>query len=318
MQAEAMLITTGTDVAQETRAFNDDLAERLKKIPSHHEVDDPPAIRAARARGEGPFPAPVRLPEGQERVVTGRGGRIPLRVFVPPTVRGALLHIHGGGWTLGSAAAQDPMLWWTAQAAELAVLSVDYRLAPENPYPAAPDDCEDVARWLIVNARSEFGTDRLVLSGESAGAHLAAVTLLRLGDQRTAFRGVHFNYGIFDLSMSPSQRLWGDLDLVLSTPIIRWFIDQFLPDTGVEERRAPDISPLYADLKGMPPARFAVGTRDLLLDDSLFMADRWRAAGGEASLEVIAEAAHGYLGLPITVAERELARQAEFLTAAIA
>jgi acetyl esterase/lipase len=311
-----MLITTGADVVEETRAFNQTLAETLAALPAHHEVNDPVASRVARARGEGAFPAPVRLDVGQDRTIPGRAGQIPLRVFTPPVVRGVHLHIHGGGWTFGSASDQDGLLWRLAQAAEVAVVSVDYRLAPENPYPAAPDDCEDAARWLVENARSQFGTDRLTIGGESAGAHLSAVTLLRLGGQ--GFRAAQLTFGVFDLSMTPSQLLWGELNLSLSTPIMAWFYDQFLPDTDDVARRAPDVSPLYADLSGLPPARFVVGTRDPLLDDTLFMEARWRAAGNETSLEVVAEAAHGFVSFPLTVAERELAAQAEYLAKAVA
>jgi acetyl esterase len=312
-----MLITTGTDLAEQTTAFNEKLSATLTALPQIHEVDDPPASRAARARGEGAFPAPVRLPQGQDRLVPGRGGDIPVRVFTPPTVRGIYLHIHGGGWTLGSAGDQDPLLWRLAQAAEVAVVSVDYRLAPEHPYPAGPDDCEDAARWLVANATREFGTDRLTIGGESAGANLAVVTLLRLGDQAAAFRGAQLTFGAYDLSMTPSQRLWGDRNLVLSTPIMHWFSAQYLPGTSPEQRRDSDISPLYADLTGMPPARFVVGTQDPLLDDTLFMADRWQAAGAQASLEVIAEAAHGFLQFPLEIAEREVNREVEFLAGAV-
>jgi acetyl esterase len=317
MQACPMLITTGEDVAEDTRAFNKVLARVLEATPAHYEVDDPPAIRAARARGDGPFPAPVRLKEGQDRTLPGRDGAIPVRVFTPPVVHGVYLHIHGGGWTLGSASAQDPLLWRVAQAASVVVVSVDYRLAPEHPYPAAPNDCEDVARWLISHAAEEFGTDRLVIGGESAGAHLAVVALLRLGEYARAFRAAQLTFGAFDLSMTPSQRQWGDHDLILSTPIIEWFLDQFLPGADLERRRAPDISPLYAELTRMPPARFVVGTQDPLLDDTLFMYDRWRAAGIEASLEVIAEAAHGFLQFPLEVSKRELERQEAFIGSAV-
>ncbi|MDN3356214.1 alpha/beta hydrolase [Actinomadura sp. DC4] len=313
-----MLITTGADVAEQTRAYNQSLSKVLAAMPAHHEVDDPAASRAARARGEGAFPAPVTLPEGQDRTVPGRAGDVPVRVFTPPVVRGVYLHIHGGGWTLGTAAAQDVLLWRLAQAAELAVVSVDYRLAPEHPYPAGPDDCEDAARWLVAGAAREFGTDRLAIGGESAGAHLAVVTLLRLGDQAAAFRAAQLTFGAYDLSMTPSQRQWGELNLSLSTPIMAWFYDQFLPGTSAEERRRPDVSPLYADLSGLPPARFVVGTQDPLLDDTLFMAARWEAAGNGAVLEVVAEAAHGFLQFPLKVAERELAAQEEYLAKAVA
>jgi acetyl esterase len=313
-----MLITTGADVAEQTRAYNQTLSETLAALPAHHELDDPPASRAARERGDGPFPAPVMLDEGEDRMVPGRAGGVPLRVFTPPVVRGVYLHIHGGGWTLGTAGGQDILLWRLARAAEVAVVSVGYRLAPEHPYPAGPDDCEDAARWLLDRAAQEFGTDRLTIGGESAGAHLAVVTLLRLGARAAAFRAVQLTFGAYDLSMTPSQRRWGELNLSLSTPIMAWFYDQFLPGMSAEERRRPDVSPLYADLRGLPPARFVVGTQDPLLDDTLFMAARWEAAGNEAVLEVVAEAAHGFVQFPLKVAERELAAQEEYIAKAVA
>lgn len=308
-----MFATTGADELAETRAFNAELETALAGTPGIHETDDPEAGRAARREGRGVFPAPVLLPEGRDRVVAGVG----VRVFTPPAVEGAFLHIHGGGWTLGTADEQDPLLWDLARKSGVAVVSVGYRLAPEHPYPAGPDDCERVARWLVEHARSEFGTDRLVIGGESAGAHLSAVTLLRLRDRHHitgAFRGAVFTFGCFDLSGTPSERRFGDRNLVLSTPIAEWFLDQFLPGRDAEERRDPEVSPLYADLSGMPPARFVVGTLDPLVDDTLFMAARWQAAGNAAELEVVAEAVHGFTAFPIGVGRTELARQQAFVS----
>ena len=103
----------------------------------------------------------------------------------------------------------------------------------------------------------------------------------------------------------------------MSVPVITWFNDQFVPGRSPEERRDPDISPLYADLSGMPPARFVVGTEDPLLDDSLLMAARWRSAGNPAVLEVVAEAVHGFVAYPIAVAQQELARGIGYIAAAV-
>jgi acetyl esterase len=116
--------------------------------------------------------------------------------------------------------------------------------------------------------------------------------------------------------MTPSQRLSGERSVLLSTADMAWFIDQYLPDRSHEERRLPEISPLYADLTDLPPARFVVGTRDLQLDDTLFMDARWRAAGNQTHLEIVAEASHGFITLPLEIAEQELGRQEEFLAAA--
>jgi acetyl esterase/lipase len=114
--------------------------------------------------------------------------------------------------------------------------------------------------------------------------------------------------------MTPSQRHAEDM-LVIPKGTMAWFYDQFLPGTGPEERRAPGVSPLYADLRGMPPARFSVGTRDPLLDDSLFMAARWSAAGNGTELEVVAEALHGFVAFPQAAGERERAAQAAYIAA---
>ena len=118
--------------------------------------------------------------------------------------------------------------------------------------------------------------------------------------------------------MAPSARLWGDRNLVLSGPIVRFFADNFLPGLDREARRAPTISPLYADLRGMPPALFTVGTLDPLLDDSLFMAARWSAAGARAELRVWPEAVHGFTAFPLALARAANATQEAFLRAAVA
>jgi len=101
----------------------------------------------------------------------------------------------------------------------------------------------------------------------------------------------------------------------LSTPIIRWFTDQFVPE---EKRRDPDVSPLYADLRGLPPALFTVGTMDPLLDDSLFMYGRWVAAGNEADLAVYPGGLHGFDAFPTPLARTANERIEQFLTSRLA
>jgi acetyl esterase/lipase len=300
---------------EETRQFNAGLEQAIAAFPPVYEVD-PEVTRRQRAEGGGIWPAPVKLPEGRDRNVPGRAGQVPVRVFVPDRVEGVFLHIHGGGWVLGTADQQDLRLWSLATEASMAVVSVDYRLAPEHPYPAGPDDCEDVALWLVERAQDEFGSSRLTIGGESAGAHLAVLTLLRLRDRhgiRDRFAAANLVYGVYDMSMTPSVRRWGDRNLVLSTPTMAWFTDLFLPGMSAEERRSPDVSPLYADLSGLPPALFVVGTLDPLLDDTLFMDARWRAAGIESRLLLYQEAVHGFNSFPIRIAQEANEAQMEFL-----
>jgi len=283
-------------IAPETRRFNDDLEARLAAMPSILDVA-PQIVRERRAAGQSIFGPVVRLPDGEDRTIAGPGGPIPLRIFRPATPRGAYLHIHGGGWALGAHDQQDVLLHVIAAQTGLAAVSVGYRLAPENPYPAGPDDCEAAALWLAANAAREFGRDRLVIGGESAGAHLAVVTLLRLRDrhQVTPFRGANLLYGEYDLAMTPSVRRWGTRNLVLSTPIIERFVGWFVPPVL---RADPDVSPLHADLDGLPRALFTIGTLDPLLDDSLFMAARWQAAGNDAELAIYPGGVHAFNAFP--------------------
>ena len=247
----------------------------------------------------------------------GPTGDIPIRVLIPDQVDGVYLHLHGGGWVLGQADQQDEALWETACAANLAVVSVDYRLAPEYPYPAGPDDCEAAALWLTQHARQEFGADRLTIGGESAGGHLAAATILRLRDRHsfTDFRGANLVYGVFDLSLTPSGRTSPDA-LLIPTETMRWFASHFVPDESI--LRDPDVSPLFADLHDLPPALFTIGTADPLLDDSLFMHQRWLAAGNAAELAVYPGGIHGFNRLPMTVAREANDRSHAFLRAVTA
>jgi acetyl esterase len=301
-----------------TLAFNQQVEELLSKAPSVHTLPVE-QTRAARREGRGTFGPIVRIDEGRDIEVAGPAGPITIRTFMPRTVNALFVHLHGGGWVLGGADMQDQALWSLAQAANVAVASIEYRLAPECPFPAGPDDCEAAALWLIRNAKAEFGAERLLIGGESAGAHLAVLTLLRLRD-RHAFNGfaaAALTYGVYDLAGTPSVRRWGDRNLILSGPIMEWFFDRFLCECE-DDRRDPGISPLYADLSGMPRALFTVGTLDPLLDDSLLMHARWLAAGNEAQLAVYPGGIHAFNVFPIPIAQQANERIQAFLASAAA
>lgn len=298
----------------DTARLNTQMIELLTGQPEWW-VTGPETFRAMRRRGEGPFPAPVMSPRARTIAITGKDGhQLPLRVIAPDAPpRGVYLHLHGGGWVLGGADMQDPMLERIADNTGQVVVSPEYRLAPEHPYPAGPDDCESAAAWLVANAKSEFGTDALTVGGESAGGHLTAVTILRMRDRHgyTGWRGANIVYGAFDLSLTPSQRQFGDTRLVLRTIDMQQFYNAFLPT--ITERRDPDISPLYANLKGLCPALFSVGTKDALLDDTLFMHARWVAAGNPAELAIYPGGAHGFTLFPNELSKKATARMDAFL-----
>ncbi len=297
-------------ISAETLATNAEIVRRLNAEPAGLTI---PEIRARRIAGIGAFPAAPKSPRAEAITIAGPSGPMEFRIIAAKNPRGLYFHIHGGGWSIGAPDQNDPLLERIADVAGLTCVSVKYRLAPENPYPAGPDDCEAAALWMVREGTKRFGLTKLAIGGESAGGHLSAVTLLRLRDrhQLSPFSVALLNYGCFDLGMTPSARNWGEEKLVLNTPAIVAFRKSFLP-AGTDMSH-PDVSPLYADLRGMPAAIFSVGTRDALVDDSLFMAPRWLGAGNAAELAIHPGACHGFLSLPNRQRDDAVARMAAFV-----
>jgi acetyl esterase len=255
------------------------------------------ALEEARARRSRSATSLRPLPVEALAEVAGR--RVPVRIFAPEsgTARGVYLDLHGGGFYMGLAARGDAHNRRLANALSVAVVSVDYRLAPEHPWPAAPEDCETAALWLIEEADARFGTTRLAIGGVSAGATLAMTTLLRLRARgvASAFAGAALQFGTYDMSgQTPAGRLLDD----------EFFIQAYAGD--VADRTDPDISPVYGDLRGLPPALLVVGNLDILLEDNLVMAARLSAAGAEVDVRVYPESPHGFTLHPTAMARTAL------------
>ena len=306
-------------IPADTRQINEAIVKAMTPMPEWWDVGVA-KVRAARARGEGVFPAAAKSERARWIEIDGPKQKIPLRVIAPDNPRGVYLHIHGGGHVLGAADQQDRMLERIADETRLTAISVEYRLAPEHPFPAGPDDCEAAALW-VTNHLTDFGGSKFAIGGESAGAHLSALTILRLREKlgSNPIQAANLVFGIFDLAMTPSARAFGnDTRLVLRTLDIERFGDAFLPGKSAIDRADPAISPLYADLAGLCPALFTVGTRDALLDDSLFMHGRWNAAGNRGELAIYPGAAHGFIAFPCSQTFAALARMTAFLNAALA
>jgi acetyl esterase len=302
-------------VDSETADFNKGIEKELSKLSPLYKFE-PRVIREARAAGYSVFGPVKHLSEAQDRRIPGPAGDIPLRVFVPDKVDAVYMHVHGGGFMLGSADQHDEFLARISTVCRVAVVSVGYRLAPENPYPSAPDDCEAVAVWLAENSNAEFGTDKMVVGGESAGANLSVVTLLRMRDRHgfRGFSGAVLTYGGYDMSMTPSARRWGERYLILNTKIIEWFHKNYVQGENLFD---PEISPLYANLFGLPPAIFTIGTMDPLLDDTLFMHMRWMAAGNKSELAVYPGGIHTFNFFPIALADKANSRIHDFIIGAV-
>ncbi|MFV0433339.1 MAG: alpha/beta hydrolase [Leucobacter sp.] len=273
-------------------------------------VDATRAFYETRAPGRGPSswdelqafraaakpPVQCDLPALVEIARSG-GYQVPVRIVLPASGKpgGVLLNLHGGGFYMGSAA-DDVRNRELADAVGMVVVSLDYRLAPEHPWPAAPDDCETVALWLTEHASSRFGTSRLAIGGFSAGSTLAVTTLVRLRNRGiSAFDAAVLQFGTYDLSaQTPAGRLIAD----------EYFIEAYAGTAP--DRTHPDLSPIYADLSELPPALIIVGEDDVLLHDNLAFATRLMAAGVEVELRVYPAAPHAFTNHPTPIAQAAL------------
>jgi acetyl esterase/lipase len=215
-------------------------------------------------------------------------GSAPAELLIPagaPEDR-ALLYFHGGGFIFCSLSTHRAMTARLAIAAGTRAVSVDYRLAPEHPFPAALEDCLAAYRWLV---KSGISPRRIVVAGDSAGGNLTLALLLALrrdGDPLPA-AAVGLSPAT-DLTWSgESFRTKTGIDPIFPKGSASPLSSQIEADyIGSEDPRNPLISPLYGDWRGMPPILLHVGEDEVLLDDSARLADRVRAAGGEANVVV--------------------------------
>jgi acetyl esterase/lipase len=199
-----------------------------------------------------------------------------------------ILYLHGGGYVIGSAEGYRELASHVGRAADAQVLVVDYRLAPEQPFPAAVDDAVAAYRWLLGTGVSPGS---VVIAGDSAGGGLALATLLALRDAGVPLPAAA-------ACLSP----WVDLECTGETMTTKADVDPVVQRDGVvgmaemylagADPRSPLASPLYGDLSGLPPLLIQVGTRETLLDDSMRLAARAEQAGVDVTLETVDEAPH--------------------------
>jgi acetyl esterase len=259
-------------------------------------------LETAELSGPGEEVAEVR-----DVSVPGPGGDIGVRVFRPagdgplPLVA----YLHGGGWVMGSLGGFDPLCRALANASGAVVASIDYRLAPEHPFPAAPDDALAAVRWLAEHA-PELGADgsRMAIAGDSAGGNLAAVTARRLRDERREAEAASRDGKVPGLRLQ--ALVYPVCDSALNTPSYRDFEARFgLTALSMKrfwelyldgsDGRHPDASPLQADdLSGLPPAFVLTVRADVLRDEGEAYAHALEAAGVPVTLRRYDGAVHGF------------------------
>lgn len=242
---------------------------------------------------------PMPLAEVREMTVPGAAGPMRARLYLP--IKGAalpvVLYLHGGGWTFGSVDTHDGIMRALAALGGCAVLGVDYRLAPEHPFPAPLDDTLAVLSFI---EKGGLGADadpaRIAVSGDSAGANLALGAMVarkaaggRVPDTAALFYGCYAP--LFDTGSHAAN---GDGRFLLSSVNMRWYWNNFLG--SYTDAAAPAAcAPLTADLAGLPPLYLNAASLDPLVDDTLILSQRLAAAGVEHRFDLWPGVVHGFL-----------------------
>ncbi|MFH2103720.1 MAG: alpha/beta hydrolase [Chloroflexota bacterium] len=243
-----------------------------------------------------------RVESVRELRIPGPQGEIPARLYLPgeETCLPMFVYFHGGGWAIGDLDTGDNVARFICKRAHCTVLSVDYRLGPEHPFPAAVDDSYAATCWAVEHAAELNGDPRRVLvGGDSAGGNLAAVlAILSRRDGGPALSGQVLIYPSVDSATldTPSYRDFGGGDYGLPTADVEWFLDQYVPI--LEDRRNPLVSPLLADdLGGLPPALVVTAEYDVLRDEGEAYAGRMMEAGVAVKLIRCNGMVHGFISM---------------------
>jgi acetyl esterase len=222
----------------------------------------------------------------EDRTIAGSQGDIPVRIYTPEGDGpfGILMNFHGGGWVIGDLDTADAVCREMATLAGVIVISVDYRMAPEAPYPAAVIDAYDATAWAAQNMAELNGNGKLGVTGESAGGNLSAVVSLKARD--TGGPKINFQcllYPVTDCDFSRGSYTENGEGYILETKTMHWFWDIYCPDQA--QRKEAFASPLRADnLSKLPPALIVTAEYDPLRDEGEAYAEALDAAGTEATV----------------------------------
>jgi acetyl esterase len=283
------------------------------------QVLTPQQARAFYEAGAGMLEPPAhKLARVQDLSLPARDGTaLPTRLYAPSQeVLPVLLFFHGGGFTIGSIATHDGLCRTLSHLAHCAVLSLDYRLAPEHKFPTAAEDAWDALRWLAGHAAS-LGLDgsRLAVGGDSAGGTLAAVCSIQARDAGLALAlQLLFYPGCSARQDTASHKTFGH-GFLLEQAQIQWMFDHYLshPAERDDWRFAPldgrDAQGATIDAEGLAPAWLGMAECDPLLDEGLLYADKLRAAGVAVDLEIYRGVVHEFIKMGRAIPEAHQALQ---------
>lgn len=245
-------------------------------------------------------PSAAKLADVSDRKISGGSADVAVRVYTP-TGNGpfpALMFFHGGGWVIGDLDTHDSVCRELSEGANCVVVSVDYRLSPENKFPAAPDDCFAATRWVAENAASlKVDPSRIGVAGDSAGGNLSAVTALRCRDENgPKLKAQLLIYPVARMDGVASKSMEANASgYLLEKKDMEWFAGHYLGSDadGVNV----NVSPILAkDLSGLPPALVITAEYDPLCDEGEDYADALQAAGVPTAKTRYAGAIHGFYG----------------------
>jgi monoterpene epsilon-lactone hydrolase len=211
-------------------------------------------------------------------------------ISVPESINDrVLLYFHGGGYVAGSINSHREYAVRLARASKTRVLLIDYRRAPEHRFPAALEDATKVYDWLTSSEGIE--PKNIVIAGESAGGGLTIATLLKLRDDHKELPAAGIPLSPYlDLAVTgESVKTKADIDPMSTEAMLKFCAEQYL---GEGDKKNPLASPLYADLKNLPPLYIQVGTAEILLDDAIRFADLAKVAGNDVKLEILDDMTH--------------------------
>jgi acetyl esterase len=245
-------------------------------------------------------PEPPELKSVAPLAIPAPHGSIPARVYTPVKLRNTgglapcLVFFHGGGWVIGDLDSHDVVCRKLAHEAELIVISVDYRLAPEHRFPAAVDDAVAATRWIAANAE-QLGVDatRLMVGGDSAGGNLAAVVSLAARDGNgPKIVAQVLIYPATDFSMKHPSHAEPETSILLTHSVIRWFSNHYLNGADITDWRASPAR--AATLAGLPPAYVLTAGADPLRDEGDEYAERLKQAGVAVTYRHFPGQFHGF------------------------
>ena len=299
--------------------------DRAAAIPRPKAWEMPPAMARQSFAGMLQLTGPKDVPVGkiENFTIPGPGGEIRARAYAPVAAVGAqstLIYFHGGGFVVGSLESHDGLCRLLAAEGGFKVIAVDYRLAPEHPWPAAVDDAMAALQWIEANS-AQLGVDggRIAIGGDSAGGMLAAiVTQQARGKTRPRIA--------YQMLLFPNTQVGGETSSLaefavgyfLERRAIEYFSSLYLPPGS--DRNSPKVSPLRAkDFSGLPPAFVMLGGYDPLHDEGLAYAEKLKAAGVKVTIADYPDMVHCFIYLQTVLAQAHeaVARAAKAVKAAL-